>query len=241
MEDSRRSPHAAEQRGGSPATGRGTSHRPFLTALGQGPTFASFPDEEGRSFSTPARVRSIVVVKCSWCGTRYHNPWEQHADHARCSCCDEMVPLVAAKRDYLLLPTGPCLRGAEARAAARGIGMDDPLLAERLRATAAGADGEAASGALTYRISGDESGAADQEARPLDLLLQSARDEEQDQPQPNSLRELLVTILLTSVGVAAAYHLSRDQGLDPTLWVGAGGLWGLILGWLSIQWMRQRS
>ena len=56
-----------------------------------------------------------------------------------------------------------------------------------------------------------------------------------------STSSVLVTMLLTTVGVAAAYHLSQDQGLDPTVWVGAGGLWGLIMGWLCIQWMRQRQ
>ena len=128
-----------------------------------------------------------------------------------------MVPLVAAKRQYVLLPAG--------RSAA--IGMDDPLLASRLGITAR--DG-AAIGA-----------AAEEGARPLDMLLGSAEAEEREEPRRRPLRECLVTMLLTTVGVAAAYHLSQDQGLDPTVWVGAGGLWGLIMGWLCIQWMRQRQ
>lgn len=178
-----------------------------------------------------------MVVKCPSCGTRYHNPWESHADHARCSCCEEMVPLVAAKRDYLVLPA------SSAPAGAGGIGMDDPLLAPHLGVTALGGRSGSAPRALTYRASGVAGGApapAEETMGPVDLLLQSAGAEEEQEQSRNPLRELLVTMLLTTVGIAAAYHLSRDQGLDPTLWVGAGGLWGLILGWLCIKWMRQR-
>ena len=178
-----------------------------------------------------------MVVKCPSCGTRYHNPWESHADHARCSCCDEMVPLVAAKREYVVRPAETTPAGLG------GIGMDDPLLAPRLRETALGGGSGSPSQALTYRVSaeaGGDAGPADEKLGPVDILLQSAQAEEEPEERRNPLRELLVTMLLTTVGIAAAYHLSRDQGLDPTLWVGAGGLWGLILGWLCIQWMRQR-
>lgn len=110
--------------------------------------------------------------------------------------------------------------------------MDDPLLASRLGVTAPG-------GGIVAEAGGDPA-SADETLGPVDILLQSADAEEETEEQRNPLRELLVTMLLTTVGIAAAYHLSRDQGLDPTLWVGAGGLWGLILGWLCIQWMRQR-
>jgi len=164
-----------------------------------------------------------------------------------------MVPLIAAKRDYVLLPGGAQAGTRGAGPGARGIGMDDPALAQRLGATALDAGAGERPEALTYRIVADGArggpgragaaarGAADRPARPLDILLQAARAERHEEPQRNPLRELLVTMLLTSVGVAAAYHLSHNQGLDPTLWVGAGGMWGLILGWLCIRWMRQRQ
>jgi hypothetical protein len=129
-----------------------------------------------------------------------------------------MVPLVAAKREYVLRPA--CVVPARAG----GIGMDDPLLASRLQETGLGGD----------------PASADETLGPVDILLKSEESGEQPGQRRNPLRELLVTMLLTTVGISAAYHLSTEQGLDPTLWVGAGGLWGLILGWLCIQWMRQR-
>jgi len=145
-----------------------------------------------------------------------------------------MVPLVSAKREYVLLPPGR----------PGGIGMDDPLLASRLGATALDLSGDGPPQSLAYRVAagtGEAADSAEGVRRPLDILLESARAEERDEPRRNPLREFLVTALLTTVGVAAAYHLTLDQGLDPTLWVGAGGLWGLIMGWLCIQWMRQRQ
>jgi len=164
-----------------------------------------------------------------------------------------MVPLVAAKPEYVVLPNRPPAGGAGLDAGTRGIGMDDPLLAPRLRATALDAGAERRPEPLTYRIAaagarpgeaaGADAGAGVEKgepAQPLDILLQAARSERREEPERNPLRELLVTMLLTSVGVAAAYHLSHNQGLDPTLWVGASGMWGLILGWLCIRWMRQR-
>jgi len=163
------------------------------------------------------------------------------------------VPLVAAKREYVLLPPQPRADGGTARSVTRGIGMDDPLLAHRLEETALNAGADSRPAALTYRITAREGrgrsprlepGGKVREPRkaerPLDILLQAARSEQSEEPRRNPVRELLVTMLLTSVGVAAAYHLSHAQGMDPTLWVGAGGVWGLILGWLCIQWMRQR-
>jgi hypothetical protein len=161
-----------------------------------------------------------------------------------------MVPLVAAKRDYAVLPdtggSGP----------AGGIGMDDPLLAPHLTRTALDPAACSPPEALTYRVTAEREGGdgADlpgeagavpgtrtEATGPVDIILQSAGSSEAKAGTRNPLRELLITTLLTTVGLAAAYHLSQDHGLDPQIWVGAGGLWGLILGWLCIKWMRQRQ
>jgi len=118
-----------------------------------------------------------------------------------------------------------------------GIGMDDPLLADQLKRTALNASADAPASALTYRIS------ANGAAKPVDALLEADREEraaEEGQSRPKLLRELLVVLLLTSLGVMTAYYWAPKQGVDPTLYMAACGSLGLLFGWICIRWMRPR-
>jgi hypothetical protein len=114
------------------------------------------------------------------------------------------------------------------------IGMDDPLLADQLSGTAL--DGTQPT-PLTYRV------AADGAAEPADASLgvnREAGSPSEGQARPNLFRELLVVMLLTSLGVMAAYYWAPKQGMEPTLYMAACGSLGLLFGWICIRWMRPR-
>lgn len=125
------------------------------------------------------------------------------------------MPLVDARRSYVLDP------------AAMGIGMDDPLLAEQLSGVAPDAAASARPEALTYRVAAEEE-------PPDDVEVEVDTGE----PARETFREVLVTLLMTTLGAGATYYVAKDQGLDIMLWTGVGGGWGLLVGWACIRWMR---
>jgi hypothetical protein len=146
--------------------------------------------------------------------------------------------------------------------------MDDPLLADRLKSTALNAPPDAPAAPLTYRYDtpATETEQPEQSARvrgrtapaeggeptprepdeqltPVEALLEADRVERAEQvlqEKPRPVRELLVTLLLTSLGVVIAYYLAGQQGMDPTFHMATGGALGLLFGWLCIRWMRPR-
>jgi hypothetical protein len=155
------------------------------------------------------------------------------------------MPVEPAKRAYLLTPSRPAGTATPAGLPGGGIGMDDPLLAERLRRTGLDVSGESAPDALTYRIAAEAEADAEEPGqeeakKPVDLLLEAQRAEEEKPEEGNPLRELLVTMLLTGIGAMAGYYLSMAQGISSTLPMGTGGTLGLLFGWLCIRWMRPK-
>jgi hypothetical protein len=183
-----------------------------------------------------------VIVRCPSCRTCYHYRAEsgQQASFGRCSRCDERVPLVSIKRDYLLDPAGA--RGATPPAPPpMGIGMDDPMLAPQLEAAAQDAAAPEPPKSLTYRIDARDP-APDAEAVPESAKAEAPEAEPPVEATraPSLLREVLVTLLMTALGVAVTYHVAQDQGLDKVLWTAVGGGWGLLVGWACIRWMRRK-
>jgi hypothetical protein len=184
--------------------------------------------------------------------------------------CEEQVPLEAAKRKYVLIPDqGAACSERPSGASGMGIGMDDPRLADRLKKTALDAPPDTTPTPLTYRIAGEapawdgvtphkpqeQSEPAPKEkttgpapdaedSSPVEALLEADRADRVEQvlqeERPRAFRELLVAMLLTALGVATAYYLAREQGMNPTLHMATGGTLGLLMGWICIRWMRPR-
>jgi len=207
-----------------------------------------------------------MIVSCPSCGTRYNHQSQSagEAAAARCSQCDDIVPLVVAGRPYLILPTAP------ADQAGMTIGMDDPRLADQLTRTALDAGSDDKRGALTYRIADEEpatkskqgtwarrfSGAngsapAIFDKRPSRLVsskvcrkkknaLAKEAGQAAAEKQPNrKALELTVTGMLTVIGAATAYFSALEQGLNPVTWIIAGGGLGLFMAWICLRWTRQ--
>jgi hypothetical protein len=174
-----------------------------------------------------------VIVKCPSCGTRYRHDPSIVAECGRCSRCDERVPLVAAGRSYVLSLATPAGPEPMMAAAGQGIGIASSLPK---------ADADRLTDVVTGELRTPDSppkAAGDEEARPLDLLLESSSEAEARPPRRRPFREILVAILLAGLGVLPAYYLSLEQGLDPTTWMAVGGGIGLFLGWICIRWMRR--
>jgi predicted Zn finger-like uncharacterized protein len=193
-----------------------------------------------------------VIVRCPSCGTQYEHQTEQIGVMARCSRCEDCVPIQSAKPNYVLRSVSPVAGPDAGGVPGAGIGMDDPLLADRLRRTGLDVSADSASDALTYRIAARGSIAADDDLaaaeeefgepetapRPVDTLLEARRAEMAKPAQSNPLRELLLTALLTAAGAMGGYYLSLGPGLTLSLRMATGGTLGLLLSWLCIRWMR---
>lgn len=200
-----------------------------------------------------------MIVSCPSCGTRYSEHFEElQAASARCSHCEESVPLVAAKRPYVLIPAAGGGRPA------MKIGMDDPQLADRLSATALDGDRGSAAEPMTYRVAaaepaprgversradrfGNANGAAPAIFKKRSAWWRSERPARQRKspakaPEQRRSRkqEIAVVAVLSAIGGATAYYSAVDQGLDPFTWVVAGGGLGLFMAWVCIRWTRQR-
>jgi predicted Zn finger-like uncharacterized protein len=207
-----------------------------------------------------------MIVSCPSCGTRYHHHSQSvgAAAAARCSHCDDIVPLVLAGRPYLILPTASVDR------AGMTIGMDDPRLADQLARTALDAGADEKADALTYRIADDEpatdskkgswlrrfsgtngSAPAIFDKRPSRLVSSKARRRKRrglakeagqatDEREPNRRAlELIVPGMLMVIGATTAYFSASEQGLDPVAWVITGGGLGLFMAWICLRWTRQ--
>ena len=118
-----------------------------------------------------------------------------------------------------------------------------------MKSTALGASEDAPPRPLTYRIAApahaSPTGSEEAEAglKPVDALLRAerkARAEREARRRPNVVRELLVVVLLSALGVMTAYYWAPKQGMDPTLYMAACGTLGLLFGWICIRWMRPR-
>ena len=209
-----------------------------------------------------------MIVSCPSCGTRYRHRSESagEAAAARCSQCDDMVPLVVAGRPYLIVPA------AGAERAGMSIGMDDPRLAAQLKNTSLDADSNEMPGAISYRIA-----AGDRKATPIEgiraerfsgtngsapaifgkrrssLVSSKPRGAEKVAREKGSrpaaavkvkvrskTLEAVVTVMLAAVGAATAYFSASEQGLDPVTWTLAGGGLGLFMAWICLKWTRQQ-
>jgi predicted ribosomally synthesized peptide with SipW-like signal peptide len=206
-----------------------------------------------------------MIVSCPSCGTRYHHHSQSagEAAAARCSCCDDMVPLVVAGRPYLILPT------SAAEQAGMAIGMDDPRLADQLARTALNAGSEEMPRAISYRIAPDEavraakagsrarrfSGAngsapaifdkrrswlvsSKTRGRPTAAGRDRARPAATAEQSGRKALEVGIAAVLTVVGATTAYFSAVEQGLNPLTWVVAGGGLGLFMAWICLKWTR---
>ena len=207
-----------------------------------------------------------MIVSCPSCGTRYQHQSTSglEAAAARCSRCDDMVPLVVAGRPYLILPA------QQASKAGMPIGMDDPRLAEQLARTALDAGPEERPGAISYRIAADEASTASEsegrarrfggangsapaifDKRPSRLVSSRARRKRKSSGKDgvqaatdtthsrSKALELSVMAALTVVGGITAYFSAVEQGLNPLTWIIAGGGLGLFMAWICLRWTRQ--
>jgi hypothetical protein len=200
-----------------------------------------------------------MILSCPSCGTRYSQHLEElQAASARCSHCEGTVPIVAARRPYVLIPAygggGPAMK----------IGMDDPQLAEKLTKTALDSQRGGDAGALTYRVASAESasrgmerthaerfgnanGAAPAIFQKRPAWWQSKRVGRQKtsavktpEKGRSRMQEVAVAVVLSLIGGATAYYSAIDQGLDPFTWVLAGGGLGLFMAWVCVRWTRRR-
>lgn len=101
----------------------------------------------GRLTFAPAGKGSNVIVRCPSCGTHYRHQPVLDVASGRCSRCEDTVPLVAAKRLFVLRAAASVLKPA-----GLGFGMDDPSLAGGLSSTALDVAPGALPETLTYRI-----------------------------------------------------------------------------------------
>lgn len=182
-----------------------------------------------------------MIVKCPSCGTRYRHDPAVTAECGRCSRCDVLVPLVAAGRSYVVQLAGSVNVNAEPMMAAVGHGMGIASAlpkadAERLTEVVTG---EMRTPDRPLDPVGEEPAENEPKGRPLDLLIDDSAGRQSERSQRNPLRESLLTILLASLGVMTAYYLAQEQGLEPTMWMAAGGGAGLFFSWICIRWMRR--
>jgi hypothetical protein len=183
-----------------------------------------------------------VIVRCPSCGTHYHHQPVGAAASGRCSRCEDTVPLVAAKRLFVLRALEPVLRPAGV-----SIGMDaSPAgspeeMTYRIASAFPESDARRLKKVVTGEIRAAEADHAEIRAAEPSIGLPAGAAAEQSEAGPvrNSLRETLVAMLMTSLGTVTAYYLCLEQGLDPVLWMFAGAGWGLVFGWICIRWMRR--
>jgi hypothetical protein len=194
-----------------------------------------------------------MIVSCPSCGTRYRHYFEKlQAAAARCSCCEEMVPLIAARKPYVLIPS------ASVGGPASSIGMDDPSLAEHLAPSAQHGEPRSVTDALTYRMAAAEAASQEVEkihavrfgnangAAPAVFRKRSAPTRRvrltvagPSKRTRSGKQELLIATILSLIGGTTAYYSAVEQGLNPITWVVAGGSLGLFMAWVCIRWTRR--
>jgi predicted Zn finger-like uncharacterized protein len=59
--------------------------------------------------------------------------------------------------------------------------------------------------------------------------------------EPTTTLEPLVALLFAAVGSSSGYYLSIVQNTDPVNWTAGGCSAGLLLGWIVIRWMSNRT
>lgn len=183
-----------------------------------------------------------MIVRCPSCGTHYRHQPVVDAASARCSRCEDAVPLVAAKRLFVLRTLEPILKPAGI-----SFGIDAPpgdspeALGYRIAAAFPESDARRLKKVVTGEIRAAEADHAEiRTEKPATDERAAGADEQAEARLPrNSLRETLVAMLMTSLGTLTAYYLCLEQGLDPVLWMFAGAGWGLVFGWVCIRWMRR--
>lgn len=195
-----------------------------------------------------------MIVSCPSCGTRYSQRVEElQAASARCSHCESTVPIVAAKRPYVLIPSA-------GGSIAMRIGMDDPRLAEKLTRAAHDGEGVKPAGALTSREAsaerapwgmarshadrfGKANGAAPAIFKRREQSERAAMQSKSPAEAPERDRrigqEAVVAVVLSIIGGAAAYYSAVEQGLDTPTWVMAGAGLGLFMAWICARWTRR--
>jgi predicted Zn finger-like uncharacterized protein len=201
----------------------------------------------------------VVIVSCPSCRTRYRHAETGAAANlrARCSYCDEVFALVP-RRSYLLAPRLRAVPvGVPAGDMRMTIGMDDPMLADRLRSTTL--DAGASPRALTYRVVAepDASGSAAPQVGPADRVAGDSPDREiavpyaagrgpraGDRPvwrPSHPLREMIGSLLLSALGVCGGYQAALLLQEKPLLWMSGGAVAGLLLGWTWIRCVARRQ
>jgi hypothetical protein len=136
------------------------------------------------------------------------------------------------------------------------IGMDDPMLAAKLRETAMDASGDQSPPAMTYRVMNDGMAAQDEGTIKPSPVKSSGADAVAavDASSPPRLRPMLMALLTGSLGVAAGYYgflqgyfaFAEQTGAQiglppgPYPWLGLGAVFGLLVGWAWIRWTGRR-
>jgi hypothetical protein len=59
--------------------------------------------------------------------------------------------------------------------------------------------------------------------------------------EPTTTVEPLLALLFATVGSSSGYYLSMVQNTDPVNWTAGGCSAGLLLGWIVIRWMSNRT
>lgn len=136
------------------------------------------------------------------------------------------------------------------------IGMDDPMLAHKLRETAMDASSDQSPPAMTYRVMNDGMTAEDEGTIESSSVGSSSPDAVATvdaTPRP-LLRPMLMALLAGSLGVAAGYYsflqgyfaFAEQTGAQiglppgPYPWMGLGAVFGLLVGWAWIRWTGRR-
>ncbi len=112
------------------------------------------------------------------------------------------------------------------------IGMDDPSLASKI---AAGAAGEMAGSTLPPAV--------ERVAAQTDVEAVSAEDRATPVvgEGPGPFAEFLVAVVPTGACAGFAYYFAAQQQLDPISLTALGGAAGLLLGWGCLLWIRRKN
>jgi hypothetical protein len=183
-----------------------------------------------------------VIVRCPSCGTHYRHQPVVDAASGRCSRCEDNVPLVAAKRLFVLRALEPVLKPAGVALAVDATsGGSSEEVTYRIASAFPEPDARRLKKVVTGDIRAAEANDAEVRAEepPPDLTATEAVEREDTRPARNPLRETLVAMLMAALGTVTAYYLCLEQGLDPVLWMFAGAGWGLVFGWVCVRWMRR--